>query len=85
MNDRNNYMVEQSDVVIAVWNGKPSGTGNIVRMESIIILTSVLSIKDYYLFKTKIILKKYTFLKLYDTINILRGKNEKNFFGISME
>ena len=25
-------MVEQSDVVIAVWNGKPSGAGNIVRM-----------------------------------------------------
>ena len=32
MNDRNNYMVEQSDVVIAVWNGKPSGTGNTVIM-----------------------------------------------------
>ena len=32
MNDRNNYMVEQSDVVIAVWNGKPSGTGNAVKM-----------------------------------------------------
>ena len=24
-------MVEQSDVVIAVWNGKPSGTGNTIR------------------------------------------------------
>lgn len=24
-------MVEQSDVVIAVWNGKPSGTGNKIR------------------------------------------------------
>ena len=24
-------MVEQSDVVIAVWNGKPSGTGNTNR------------------------------------------------------
>ena len=32
MNDRNNYMVEQSDVVIAVWNGKPSGTGNAIKM-----------------------------------------------------
>ena len=32
MNDRNNYMVEQSDVVIAVWNGKPSGTGNTIKM-----------------------------------------------------
>lgn len=32
MNDRNNYMVEQSDVVIAVWNGKPSGTGNTVKL-----------------------------------------------------
>lgn len=32
MNDRNKYMVEQSDVVIAVWNGKPSGTGNTVKM-----------------------------------------------------
>ena len=35
MNDRNNYMVEQSDVVIAVWNGRPSGTGNTVRMAKI--------------------------------------------------
>ncbi len=32
MDDRNRYMVEQADVVIAVWNGKPSGTGNTVRM-----------------------------------------------------
>lgn len=32
MNDRNKYMVEQSDVLIAVWNGKPSGTGNTVKM-----------------------------------------------------
>ena len=32
MNDRNKYMVEQSDVIIAVWNGKPSGTGNTVKM-----------------------------------------------------
>ena len=32
MNERNKYMVEQSDVVIAVWNGKPSGTGNTVKM-----------------------------------------------------
>lgn len=24
-------MVEQSDVVIAVWNGKPSGTSNTIR------------------------------------------------------
>ena len=31
MNDRNLYMVEKSDAVIAVWNGKPSGTGNTVR------------------------------------------------------
>ena len=32
MNDRNKYMVENSDVVIAVWNGSPSGTGNTVKM-----------------------------------------------------
>ena len=31
MNDRNKYMVEQSDVIIAIWNGKPSGTGNTVQ------------------------------------------------------
>lgn len=31
MNDRNKYMVEKSDVVIAIWNGKPSGTGNTVK------------------------------------------------------
>lgn len=31
MNKRNKYMVEKSAVVIAVWNGKPSGTGNTVR------------------------------------------------------
>ncbi len=32
MNERNKYMVDNSDVVIAVWNGKPSGTGNTVLM-----------------------------------------------------
>ena len=32
MNDRNNYMVNECDVVIAVWNGSPSGTGNTVKM-----------------------------------------------------
>lgn len=32
MNNRNRYMVEQADVVIAVWNGKPSGTKNTIKM-----------------------------------------------------
>ena len=27
---KNEYMVDNSDYVIAVWNGKPSGTGNTV-------------------------------------------------------
>jgi len=31
MNIRNKYMVDKSSVVIAIWNGKPSGTGNTVR------------------------------------------------------
>ena len=31
MMKRNIYMVDNSDYVIAVWNGKPSGTGNTVR------------------------------------------------------
>ena len=31
MNDRNTYMVDNSSVCIACWNGKPSGTGNTVR------------------------------------------------------
>lgn len=31
MQKRNMYMVEQSDIVIAVWNGKSSGTGNTVN------------------------------------------------------
>lgn len=31
MNDRNKYLVDQSDVVIAIWNGKPSGTRNTVQ------------------------------------------------------
>jgi len=31
MNDRNKYMVEQSSVVIACFNGKPSGTGNTIH------------------------------------------------------
>ncbi len=31
MNDRNKYMVDNSSVCIACWNGKPSGTGNTVR------------------------------------------------------
>ena len=36
MNDRNNYMVEQSDVVIAVWNGRPNRTGNTVKIAKIL-------------------------------------------------
>lgn len=32
MNNRNNYMVTKSDVVIAIWNGKPSGTANTIQM-----------------------------------------------------
>ena len=31
MQKRNEYMVDNSDYVIAVWNGKLSGTGNTVR------------------------------------------------------
>ena len=31
MMNRNKYMVDNSDFIIAVWNGKPSGTGNTVR------------------------------------------------------
>lgn len=31
MRKRNEYMVDNSDYVIAVWNGKPSGTGNTVK------------------------------------------------------
>ncbi len=32
MNDRNRYMVSHCDAVIAVWNGKPSGTGNTIKI-----------------------------------------------------
>ncbi len=32
MNDRNKYMIDQCDTVIAVWNGKPSGTGNTIKI-----------------------------------------------------
>lgn len=28
---RNRYMVDQADVLIAVWDGSPSGTGKTVR------------------------------------------------------
>ncbi len=31
MQRRNEYMVDNSDFVIAVWNGQPSGTGNTVK------------------------------------------------------
>lgn len=31
MNDRNKYMVEHSSIVIACFNGLPSGTGNTIR------------------------------------------------------
>ena len=31
MNERNEYMVKNSSVVIACWNGKPSGTGNTIH------------------------------------------------------
>jgi uncharacterized phage-like protein YoqJ len=28
---RNRYMVDKSDYIVAVWNGKPSGTGNTIE------------------------------------------------------
>ena len=31
MMKRNEYMVNNSDYVVAVWNGKPSGTGNTIK------------------------------------------------------
>ena len=31
MDKRNRYMVDHADYILAVWNGCPSGTGNIVR------------------------------------------------------
>lgn len=31
MMKRNKYMVDSSDYVVAVWNGKPSGTGKTVK------------------------------------------------------
>ena len=31
MDKRNKYMVDQSDVIIAVWSGSPSGTGKTVQ------------------------------------------------------
>ncbi len=31
MMKRNEYMVNSSDYVVAVWNGKPSGTGNTIK------------------------------------------------------
>ena len=31
MNKRNQYIVYQSDFIIAVWNGKPSGTGKTIK------------------------------------------------------
>lgn len=31
MHKRNRYMVDQADYIIAVWNGKPSGTGKTVQ------------------------------------------------------
>ncbi len=31
MQKRNKYMVDNSDYIIAVWDGKPSGTGNTVK------------------------------------------------------
>lgn len=32
MEKRNNYMVNKSDVVIAVWNGTASGTYNTIKL-----------------------------------------------------
>ena len=31
MMKRNEYMVDHSDYVVAVWNGRPSGTGNTIK------------------------------------------------------
>lgn len=30
MDERNRYLVENCDILLAVWNGKPSGTGKTV-------------------------------------------------------
>lgn len=51
MQKRNRYMVDQSDIILAVWNGRPSGTGYTVRYarnteKSIIIIDPItLSVK----------------------------------------
>lgn len=53
MQKRNEYMVDNSDYVIAVWNGKPSGTGNTVKYaekkNKIVILVNpqTLEIEEY--------------------------------------
>ena len=31
MHKRNRYMVDQADFIIAVWDGRPSGTGKTVQ------------------------------------------------------
>ncbi len=31
MQVRNEYMVDRADLVLALWNGTPGGTGNCVR------------------------------------------------------
>ncbi len=35
MNERNQFLVEHSSLCVACWNGKPSGTGNIVRLAKV--------------------------------------------------
>lgn len=53
MQKRNEYMVNNSDYVIAVWNGKPSGTGNTVeyskKKNKVVLLVDpqILKIEEY--------------------------------------
>ena len=35
MNERNKFLVENSSLCVACWNGKPSGTGNTVRLAKV--------------------------------------------------
>lgn len=55
MQKRNRYMIDNSDIVIAVWNGTPSGTGNTVeyaqkKEKQIIFIDPIMFLEENYFF-----------------------------------
>ncbi len=55
IHNRNKYMIDNSDWVIAVWNGKPSGTGKTVKYAEVWGLYEKISVNSSTVIKTIIL------------------------------